>query len=259
MIEYFNVLNSRKNATHLWCTGDTPELYREYNERIKSPNLYKPGGFTYKYNDYGFRCDDFSLSSDINIVFLGCSMTEGCGLPVETVWAYQLLNRIRQKTNKNICYWNLALAGMGIDSQSFLLHWFSRMKNIDYVFSFIPPLNRREYLYDLDRIQYWNMHMQNPNRIIVDELFSDKNYMMFQNYRSLMIIESIILNRSIMYCTSWDISETADILKLKEFNSLNYFLSYTQFLDYARDGAHPGPRYHNDLCDSFWNEIEHLF
>src|SRR4249919_209292 len=171
MIEFYTFLGERANKTDLWCPLDTIENYKRYDKEYKSLNLYKPGDFTYIFNNHGFRCDNFELSSDLNIVFLGCSVTEGIGLPVEDIWAYQLLSKIRQKTNKNISYWNLALGGTGIDTQSFLLHWFSRMIKIDYVFSLIPGLFRREYLFNINYIQLWNIRSR--NHPAVDELFSD--------------------------------------------------------------------------------------
>ncbi|MFI5407119.1 MAG: hypothetical protein ACHQ1D_11495 [Nitrososphaerales archaeon] len=258
MIEFYSVLKERANTTHLWCPIDTEENYKIYHKDLKSLNPYKPGDFTYVFNDHGLRCDNFTLPSDINIVFLGCSVTEGIGLPVEDTWSYQLLSKIRQKTNKNIPYWCLALGGTGIDTQSSLLHWFSKINKIDYVFSLIPSLSRREYLFNNNNnIQYWNIYLK--NRILIDELFCDDNYQFYETYRSLMIIESIISNRAIMHCTSWDTSESRDIFYKKELNSLNYFPSVIQTTEHARDGCHPGPTYHKKLANIFWDKVEHLF
>jgi len=260
MIESYITLTLRRNKTSLWDSTDSPENYKVYHDALKSQNPYKPGDFTYAFNDYGFRCDNFSLPSDINVVFLGCSFTEGIGLPVENIWTYQLLSKIRQKTNKNIPYWNLAMGGMGIDTQSLFLHWFSKMKKIDYVFALIPPLARREYLYESTIMKHWNIHTNNHKVTIVDELFSDDQFLFYENYRSLTIIDSIVSNRSVMYCTPcWPVPDLCEILKLKEFNSLNYFPAFTGNKEYARDGMHHGPTYHKGLADEFWLKVEHLF
>jgi len=257
MIEFYSNLKHRANTTELWAPTDIEENYKIFHRDRKSPNPYKPGDFTYSYNNHGLRCDNFDLPSDINIVFLGCSVTEGIGLPIEDTWSYQLLSKIRQKTNKNIPYWNLAIGGTGIDTQSSLLHWFGKINKIDYVFSLIPSLSRREYLFNHDHIQYWNIYLK--NHIPIDELFSDDNYQYYQTYRSLTIIESIVSNRATMYCTSWDLSNATDILHKKELSSLNYFPSVIQNIEHARDGCHPGPTYHKNLANEFWTRTEHLF
>jgi hypothetical protein len=256
MFEINSYLKFRANTSDEWATSDTLENYKEYHDFYKSYNLYKPKDFLYKYNDYGFRCDDFSSPTDINIVFLGCSVTCGIGLPIEQVWSHLLLEKIRKKTNKNITFRNLAVGGTGLDIQSTNLYWFNRLNKIDYVFALFPALIRRDYFFKDDKIKTWNAST------ILDlgsTLFMDEHYRFYQNYRSLAIIESIATDGATTYCTSWDDSSKTDIFNLKEFSSLNYFSHSINSTEYARDGMHPGPTYHRILADLFWNKIEHLF
>jgi hypothetical protein len=255
MLINYPYLERRFNKSHFWCPCDTKENYKEEHNGEK--NLYKPGDFMYTYNSLGFRCDDFNSPSDINILFLGCSFTEGIGLPAEETWAYKLLSIIRKETNKNIAYWNLALGGTGIDTQANLLYWFSKTKKIDYVFSLVPDLNRREYYFGENVTQYWCTRSSDNKS--VDEVLLDNSYTLYQNLRSLMLIESIISDNIKMYCSTWCFTSLKEILKREEFKSLNYFPSVSTGKPLARDGMHPGPAYHTSLSLLFWQRIKHHF
>ena len=63
------------NKTLYWADSDTEEQYNKVKDRVP----YGPNDITYKYNNYGFRCDDFTdwRENPIRILFAGCSMTEG--------------------------------------------------------------------------------------------------------------------------------------------------------------------------------------
>ena len=167
------VLSSRRNTTQLWQTPDSLEQYKETTKFGK--NLYKPGDFTYSFNEYGFRCDSFNLNSDISIVFAGCSNTEGVGLPLEEVWAYKLLEKIRKHTNKTIPYWNIGFGGAGLDTIAANLYEFNKLHKIDYIFLYLPGTDRREYMSDLKYRKMWSSSFSdNTKNSIINDIFSDK-------------------------------------------------------------------------------------
>ena len=94
------------NQTLDWLPMDTQELF---NVHVKSKKdlLLQHGWldrkFTYKFNQEGFRSDEFS--DEEGIVFLGCSHTVGIGLPYEYTWPCIVSKMLRKK-----CY-NLAIGG----------------------------------------------------------------------------------------------------------------------------------------------------
>ena len=72
----------------LWTFGDTEVIY---NKNKKKGVPYGPGDIVYRYNNFGYRCPDFSLwKMPPSVVYLGCSHTEGTGIPYEEVWTYKL-------------------------------------------------------------------------------------------------------------------------------------------------------------------------
>lgn len=244
----------RANTTSQWLGSDTVCNYKLDN------NLYRSDSFDYKFNDYGFRCDNFNQESDIPIVFLGCSFTEGIGLPAETVWTYQIITRIRNKTSKNIPYWNLATGGAGVDTIARHLYWFNEMHKIKFIFALLPNLCRREYCID-DTVEIsWGLNFGGHHD--VDNLFRNEHFKFLQTNRSFMIIDSILKqNNTQMCCSQWNFGEDnyEKLFLQNNFPNFNFFHQAIISKDRARDGKHGGPIYHRELTDLFWDKINHLF
>ena len=104
------------NSEWDWIDTDRPE------------NAIDNRPITYKFNDYGFRCDvDFDdiKIGDYKILVSGCSMTVGVGVAFEDTWPKQF-KRIIQKNRifetlknihepKDITLWNLAQSSASPD------------------------------------------------------------------------------------------------------------------------------------------------
>lgn len=247
----------RANKVYEWNPSDDEKNYKPVNKFGK--NLYQPGDFHYSFNEYGFRCDSFALPTDISIVFIGDSNTEGIGLPVECTWAYKLLSKIKEATNKNIAYWNLGIGGTGIDTQARYLYDFSNSHKIDFIFAYLPTFHRREYSFSSNKVSCWQPFAPSKD-INIDAFFTDDSFAKHQSLRSLMIIDSVRkANNSTMYTTSWGIGISDMVTILEDFPNLNLFSTRHEYTDLARDSVHRGPQYHSYLCDSFWRKTKHHF
>jgi hypothetical protein len=245
----------RVNTESLWHNTDSEENY------IPNNSPYKPNDFSYKFNDYGFRCDNFNQENEIPIVFMGCSITEGVGLPLEQTWSSLLLSKIRQRTNKNIPYWSLALGGSSVDTQARMLYWFNKMHKVKFIFALFPNLYRREYCLYIHHAQIWGLAFgQRPE---LNKIFSDPYFRYYESMRSFMIIDSIVKESNIKICSSiWkggkDVEEDEIITN---FPNLNFYPTptITSKDKCARDNRHPGSLYHTEVASIFWNKINHHF
>ena len=255
MDHFFPHLPLRANTTEDWCPSDSFNNYTSSN--VHGANLYQPGQFTYTFNSDGFRCDNFSLESNLPIVFLGCSCTEGIGLPLEHTWSYQLLQQIRNKTGKQIPYWSLALGGSGVDTQASCLYWLSKKVKISHVFANFSPFHRREYCYEDNEIKMWGQGATGISPI--HRVFSDPYYSAHQTKRSLMLIDSVISSIGASnIITQWG-PNTEDTQIINEFTNLNYLPWQPTNVDLARDSMHFGPTYHCGLSAYLWDNIESKF
>lgn len=255
MLDYRHYsLQFRKNKTEDWCSSDTEDRYSETTEY--GPNLYQPGSFQYTYNSDGFRCDEFDLPSQERIVFLGCSFTEGIGLPIESTWAYQLLQKIRNKTGKNIPFWNLAIGGGGIDTMASHLYQYIDKIRPRHIIFLRPPWVRRQAKINTDYHIEWMPGYDSVSSEF-EKVFSNEHYALQQADRSLTIIDLLAQkHNSIVHHINWQLINGVDqklesaLVACKNFRYINS--TWPHRVDVARDNMHPGPQTHTIAVNKMW-------
>ena len=115
-----------RNTEVNWLPMDTEELYDENYKNKQNRLLLEKYNWTkekikYKFNNYGFRCEDFK---DVNnAVFLGCSHTIGIGIPIECSWTTLVSNEI------NLVPYNLGIGGGSWDTCfRIAYYWLEKLK-----------------------------------------------------------------------------------------------------------------------------------
>jgi hypothetical protein len=231
----------------------------------------KVGNFDYRYNEHGFRCDSFDIKSEFPILFLGCSMTSGDGLPLEDTWAYKIYQKIQIKKNINIPFWSLAVSGSSIDLQSLYLLSAIDIIKPKFIFFLLPPITRRYFYLNTKGVMYnpVTKYMFSPDILTDNEhhiiqkaqgLLTDDDYTVFESLKSLMTIDSICerYQTKILY-SHW---ESISLSHTNFFNEVNTFKNFTQLsrtfnkIDLARDGSHFGPKSHDEFVNYIWPQIE---
>lgn len=93
-----------------WYPYDDAATYVK-NLRSRHSDLVRLGwinaNITYQFNSAGFRCDEFVHKS---VMFLGCSMTFGIGLPLHQLWTTRVSSAL------NLPCANLAVSGSSNDT-----------------------------------------------------------------------------------------------------------------------------------------------
>lgn len=161
----------------------------------------------YKLNSQGYRCDEFKNQE---ILTLGCSQTEGHGMPIDLTWPYLL----SQKMNKE--YISLAKGGEGMQAQiTKAFQFFKEFYHPKYIFAVFPitrievPLINFRSKNDKD-----NKHLQSREHIgkallsnSLIEKFSKEPHMAenvlpeeFAIFYNLLFLKMLI-----QYCDSHDI------------------------------------------------------
>jgi hypothetical protein len=94
---------------------------------------------TYKYNNKGFRCDDFTNEKDgMHILFGGCSETEGASNLLEDVWAHVLYSKIKESHNVS-GYYNVGKAGLTTSTVIMnVFQYIYEYGNPEYIFLYLP-------------------------------------------------------------------------------------------------------------------------
>jgi len=234
----------------------------------------------YNHNEHGFRCDSFSAESQLPILFLGCSFTEGIGLNLEDVWSYRLLEKIKEYKNINIPYWSLAAGGASIDLQTLYLHAFIDQLKPKYIFFLLPPLERRlfrafkksikfsargssNYHTSIagDPLDYWQNQIIRQSK----ELLLDPDYSMLESVKSLLLVNELCkrYQTKVFYSTWTNGIEATASFKIFEVNEqLNNLTrlkcEFPSIVDKARDNSHAGPITNNMFSEHVFEEVKDL-
>jgi len=132
-----------ENSIGLDTLFDNEEYLIKSKIHIKEPISEGPD-FKYKINKDGFRTKHLEkLNSDnTNVLFLGCSVTSGVGLPEELVWTSIVTDEMNKKFG-NVVSYNLAVHGTGVDQNFHNLRVFiDKYGKPDYVFILLPGFER---------------------------------------------------------------------------------------------------------------------
>jgi len=250
---YMNRLDSRRGALHQWCGTDNAESYRE--QHGNGPNPFKPEDFDYRFNSNGFRCDEFTEESELPVLFNGCSITEGIGVPVTGTWAYQLVEKLRAATGKKIPFWNIAIGGGGFDTMASSTMWF--VKNVKVkpklVFSLFPSMYRRDYCVETPNARMWAPALSKTN---ADWLFADTYFAQHQCTRSFNTIQAMYLHWNCQaFHSAWE-PHAAELMRKIGENYVHFPVGKSVYTPRARDDLHPGVGAHADLCGAFWKVVE---
>ena len=114
------------NQTITWFSSDDEETYLSNmkdsrRRKVIESNGWNESNVSYTFNSHGFRSDEFTDKD--SIMFLGCSVTLGTGLPLEDTWPHLVSTRLELKN------YNLGISG-GSNDTAFRLanHYVPQLK-----------------------------------------------------------------------------------------------------------------------------------
>ena len=133
-----------------WCSSDDIEQWKKNYQNKKTRQQLKSLGWIkrdieYRFNKYGFRCDEFT--DEPGVLWLGCSYTMGIGLPNDTTFAHLVSKELGLK-NFNL--------GVGAASNNtcfrFGSYWIEKLKPKIVVLA-SPDISRIEMLGAHDNVK----------------------------------------------------------------------------------------------------------
>jgi hypothetical protein len=218
------------------------------------PNPYTLNDITYTRNSEGFRSDPF-VPSDNSIVYLGCSNTEGVGLPLEETWTYQLTLKIREKTKLDIPYWNLGIGGGGIDSMVRAYYHYCNILNPKIVIALFPEPNRYELKNKSSLWETITIEEKSNNPLLLDYQFN-----LHHSEREFVLLDQLLeRHKPLFFWDTWA-RHILHKIDVKNLTNIDDMLScYTSLLqrnhDFARDGMHPGKNVNKNYADLLFAKI----
>lgn len=263
--------------------------------KFKNEITYGKNEFSYDYDSYGFRrCIPGMPELEMNssryksVMFAGCSVTEGIGLPHNHIWHSFLHKKLSYHCNKIILPYNFGKGGVSIDATIRFVYNTIQHRNFnpEMVCLMLPPLGRQEFIVKIGDWTIWNMLPQFPpsNKEFI-EIFdrhveTNMRQLVHNCFRNLLLLKWMLHSRNIpWYFGFWanDLSENylavdagqcneADlkipdeltehylpvhIRNERELHSIDKKFQYT----IARDYLHYGPNSHVHLADQVYSEL----
>lgn len=220
------------NQTLHWFQTDSEEQYQQ--NLINKPEKLRKWGwidcsFTYKFNSHGFRCEEFTDTD--SIMFLGCSVTLGVGLPLDSIYPTLLSKEL------NLTCYNLGVGGSSADTAFRLaLIYLEKIRPKILVGTFLFP-DRTELLTHFGTMPF------NPTMLDLKNLNKqNRQYTLDYYSKWVEVPENAYLNHT---------KNNLAIAKLCDQYNIKYVSQTTQpivdFLNQARDLMHPGTEFHQKL------------
>jgi hypothetical protein len=260
-----------------WYQTDSEENYSTYN--VGKLN-YQKDEIQYKFNSMDYRCDEFTETSELPILFMGCSYTEGVGLPINEVWAHHLHKKIIEVSNKNIPFWSIAKGGTSIDYASRRFFELGHTLKPKYAFYLLSGISRREYCFETEKVSVWfpkstRFYKKSDSFTLMTNIFADAEFAIHQAYRSAMLLEATAkLSDTKIIIFDLPMDGIADDRKIKLFEKFEN-IEYVPLPDKdkrttveivpnhiknrplrARDTEHPGAQWQYNLYDWIWQYIQ---
>lgn len=208
---------------------------------------------TYRVNKDGFRSNPFKNleNSKVNILTAGCSWTYGEGIPTEYVWPEVLSNKIKEKSGKDVCIYNLGVMGGSIQlSVKNLLAFIRRYGKPDYIFAELPNFTRGIAYNEKDK---YFMNITIDNHINRRGYGSKNEKDVFKRYTLAYVEEENMLEATLLVSLFEEFCKAAGIKLLwSSYAAAFVFRS-------AAEGANPA--FNNFVFDNHvWSEDEsHTF
>jgi hypothetical protein len=248
------------NTVHQWLPSDTEA---NYHHRKHSHSLYGPDSFDYRYNELGWRCDSMlsPRSHRHRVIWAGCSVTEGIGLPMQATWGADLTDRLRAElASPSMPYWCVARGGV---SQDYLARQLSMMVpklRPQVVVALLPDIARRE-LHMPQGLINWTPG-DSTNQALTESLLQiwSDDQILHDAHKNIVFMHSICAAHG---CDFWWHTAMythqdcyAQLLQgLPQSLRDCHFDSAPGGGDLARDELHGGPQTHADFAAALWTEI----
>ena len=228
----------------------------------KKTNTIDDNSINYKYNNYGFRSENFNVNTNKDVLFAGCCVTHGDALPYEKVWSKVFYNR--QLKNEGCGeYHNVSRSGGSIETIIFdVLQYCKIFGNPESIFLLFPHFHRHMTCAKHTPGKRFFVQKTLENEDLYNGMFED---IVIKHMYFIRMIEDYCEKNNInLFYSSWH-KQTDYILSQLSNDKGHCFLDYDnknilenkqelmfeQYGRRARDGFHFGIAFHEYVADFF--------
>jgi len=232
-----------KNSIQYWSGTDQRDLFDKNLKDVRTAQQLRYLGWdtaeiTYCYNSHGFRSSEFNQQHCG--IALGCSFTEGTGLPIEHTWPYLLSNLCSTQV------WNLGSGGASIDTVFRIFEYYVQMLSPKFVCVLMPPPMRFEFNDSNNGYPIIQAHSLGIHHSFAKDWLSQEHNGEINRKKSMLAIAKIchLLDIPLVFTDSQKNLGTASFSKSR--------------LDLARDLQHSGVGYQKYQANYMFDQLQSL-
>lgn len=267
-----------------WFANDTEQRYKQ-----KPHPTLKPEDVHYRFNSKGYRCAEFENPPPdaLKVVSIGASEVFGVGLPDSQTFPQLLCDRLAHHYGCGVVNWNLGVSGGSADYISRILYSALPVLQPDIVLIVFPPLLRREYVNDTDRLFIFTDRIgsYNPVRKLVHWFYDPENSNQNAAHRSLSSDHADQINFFKNYqlcealCVKHDVMWLYSPFSQLQFQHAKHLLNSEQLVEpglldlrnqgiensegadrcFARDLGHPGVEPNRRTAEMYFDRLQALY
>lgn len=227
-----------------WLHGDSEENYYRQGNR-----QYTPECIDYRFNDHGYRSDEFCDDERPAFLFVGCSNTLGIGLPEEQRWTSVVTGHYSTVWDRKVKQYNLGWSGTGPDHAAMIVHQCAEVLRPAAVFVLWSFVNRMTWFKTATTRVHFHPSRDANTPIAEHEAFAllstDANA--FFNYvRNYTFVRERLARLGIpLVCGNMEQFSTE---MLRPYVDLDCLAGSWKRVDTARDGQHSGVRSNREFA-----------
>lgn len=249
---FHQTLRIRASTSARFGGSDTEELFEKncVNAGTRAELEYfgwLERDFSYRFNAQGYRCDEFDTRE--SFVALGCSFTEGVGVPEDETWPAFLSKQL------GLHGWNLGIGGSSPMSVCRNLEPAIRLLRPQFVAILMPPRARVDVIgKDGYSDTYSPMHTKDTY-LFHAKLTSSLTSSFLKNWFANTENADLQHKMAMSYC--FQVAKDYSVpLVLLDGEETRNALMFTR--DKARDLMHDGPKTNAAIAKMFYQQIQNL-
>lgn len=244
------------NFSGEWLNEHEKEEY--FRNKSQVDEFYHSANVSYTYNSLGYRTKEFTELNEKFFIAMGCSHTEGTGLPEDNIWC-NVLSR-----TMDLDVLNLGAAGQGLQFILYnsYLYIHNNLPRPEFVIIQHPERARKVHAEILEHDNHLNIcvrvkdHIDRYTEIEAFENFDIST--LFQTSMHTNIV-TLLWNSVGVPVYHWTFSTDGeepladfDVLEIPRDIDIEH---YNYELDFARDLTHHGIKNHSCIANIVHNEI----
>lgn len=260
---YQIMMNSYRqpNMVLKWYGFDSEQRF----EQNRGHYLYDADSIEYRFNQYGYRGEDFRLDERFILMSVGCSNTEGIGLPQEHTYSSRLASLLG--TDMYVMDMNLGQGGASNQKIAARAYRMAVLVKPDFlILQWTFPARRLYVQRNGYTEDWWNPSPDEIEKRPIRHRVKLEHFESVQNEHDDFTMTTRIirfLNAAMRY-HEIPVLNVLNFLSMHDYPRYAHSLSDLNILrakifpdyrnDYARDHSHPGPKFHESLAQAIFEE-----